>query len=682
VVARRPQTGRTARGTVRIVLVRILGPSPGSHADDGAGLRPMERKLVAALAVCRPGSVSVDSLASALWTSHPPTSARKTIQTNVLRVRTKLGRTAIETIGNGYRLGAGVETDIERFERAVREAAETTSCRTARWDAALAWCSSAPLEELRHWAPADSRRAQFEELRQSAIEARWEAALDEQSPEDVVADLEALVAAEPLREQRWSLLLVAYERAGRRVDGLRAFERARRTLALELGVSPGAELVEKYESLLREEGAPSDAPTSRFDHVTLSDRRATEAEAARARGDAATAARLFVDAARCARDAGDVRRFAEAALGAAGDGWRASLDATDEIVLLLTEALEQVPAGPTRLRARLLARSAIAQSHHRSAAECEATATKALAIARAIEEPSVIACALHALCVVVWDPGRHEQHWKWADELLALADVRPDEPWDRWALPIVARLRAIDGNIVGACEALDQLSDEASRCGDRGGLFDASYAGVLRATVAGDWSNARACAGATRAAADAALIDPAGGALLQMGMLGIIDLLAGPTDVEPLGPIEWPMPSMELSVKAWYADCLARTGQVETACEALAAIDPSFVADVAHDAYWLATLSMLADAAHLTRHEQTGTAVWECLRPVIDLTIFDPGLLYRGSAAHAAGLAAAACGRDRDAIDLLTVGLAQHEAHGSPWMIVRSRHALAALTVD
>ena len=252
--------------------------------------------LVAALAVRRPAPVSVDSIAEALWASDPPKSARKTIQTNVLRVRTKLGRTAIETVGESYRLGADVEVDIERFERAVHEAAASRHGGTAPWDAALAWCTDAPLDELRHWPPADGRRVQLTELRQSAIEARWESALDELSPSELVPMLEALVAAEPLREQRWSLLLAAYQRAGRRVEGLRAFERARRTLALEIGVSPGPELVERYESLLRDETEPADVPVRgaipSFDLISLSDRRCTEALAARARGDASTATRV------------------------------------------------------------------------------------------------------------------------------------------------------------------------------------------------------------------------------------------------------------------------------------------------------------------------------------------------------------------------------------------------------
>ena len=121
-----------------------------------------------------------------------------------------------------------------------------------------------------------------------------------------------------------------------------------------------------------------------------------------------------------------------------------------------------------------------------------------------------------------------------------------------------------------------------------------------------------------------ALIDPAGGALQEMGMLGIIGLLEGPTDVVPLPPIEWPMPSMELSFRAWHADCLARAGRIEHAAEALTLIAPSFVTDVDHDGYWLATLSMLADAAHLTGDASTGAAVWQALRSVTHLTIVDP----------------------------------------------------------
>jgi DNA-binding SARP family transcriptional activator len=668
-------------------MVRVLGqfrvadPDAADGADPAACLRPMERRLLAALAVRRPAVVSVDSLGDALWGGDAPASMRKTIQNNVLRLRAKLGPSVVETVEHGYRLGPDVDLDIERFEDAVRRAERATGARVASWDAALAWCGDAPLAELSHWSPADARRAQLDELWRSGVEARWEAALVEGSPGDLVPQLEALVAAAPLRERRWALLLAAYQRAGRRADGLRAFERARRTLAVEIGVSPGPELVEAYESVLREEAAPGGPPSvaGRPDLVSRSDRRRDEALAAIERGDPRAAVACFVAAAGLARDAGDVRRFAEAALGAAGDGWRTSLDATGETVSLLAEAVERVPVGPTPLRSRLMARLAVIRSHHVPAAEAEAAAARALAIARALGQPALLAGALHALGVVVWDPLRRDKRWAWADELVALAAGHSARPWRRWALPIVARLRVTDGDVAGACRALDGLDAEGSACRDPGARFSASHVGVLRATVAGDWPAARAAAAACRALSEAVAVEPGDAALMEMGMLAIIDLLGGPSAVPTMAPLEWPVPSLALSAKAWHADCLARVGRPGEAAVELAAIGPDAVAGVERDGYWLPTLSMLADAAHLAGSRAVADAVDGCLRPVAEVTIVDPGLCYRGAAAHAAGLAAATCGRRRDAFELLSDGLARHREQGSPWMAERSQDALTRL---
>ena len=48
-------------------------------------------------------------------------------------------------------------------------------------------------------------------------------------------------------------------------------------------------------------------------------------------------------------------------------------------------------------------------------------------------------------------------------------------------------------------------------------------------------------------------------------MLGVFDLLAGPTNVRALAPIDWPMPSIVLTVRLGDADCLARTGRLAAA---------------------------------------------------------------------------------------------------------------------
>ena len=58
----------------------------------------------------------------------------------------------------------------------------------------------------------------------------------------LVPELEALVAEDPLREERWRLLVLALYRAHRQGDALAALRRARETLADELGVEPGPAL--------------------------------------------------------------------------------------------------------------------------------------------------------------------------------------------------------------------------------------------------------------------------------------------------------------------------------------------------------------------------------------------------------------------------------------------------------
>ncbi len=59
---------------------------------------------------------------------------------------------------------------------------------------------------------------------------------------EIVGELEALVTAEPLRERRWAMLMLAQYRAGRQADALRSYQRARTMLGEELGIEPGPEL--------------------------------------------------------------------------------------------------------------------------------------------------------------------------------------------------------------------------------------------------------------------------------------------------------------------------------------------------------------------------------------------------------------------------------------------------------
>lgn len=71
----------------------------------------------------------------------------------------------------------------------------------------------------------------------------------------MLAEAQALVAREPLRERRWALLATAQYQAGRQGEALRTLRRARTVLTTELGVDPGPELVSLEQAILRQDPA-------------------------------------------------------------------------------------------------------------------------------------------------------------------------------------------------------------------------------------------------------------------------------------------------------------------------------------------------------------------------------------------------------------------------------------------
>jgi DNA-binding SARP family transcriptional activator len=241
--------------------VRVLGPL---HVFDGAREVPIggarERTLLAALAV-RPGdALSADQLVDALWRERPPRSAAKQLQNHVLRVRKALGTDAIRTAQAGYALGGEIDVDAVRFESCVREARAAAARGDQRESVplfadALAMWRGRPFVELDGWDGGTAQVARLEELRRSVEEEAIDARLALGAATDSVADAEALVAAEPLREHRWVQLMRALYRTGRQADALRAYQRARETLARELGIEPGPELRMTEQAVLAQDEA-------------------------------------------------------------------------------------------------------------------------------------------------------------------------------------------------------------------------------------------------------------------------------------------------------------------------------------------------------------------------------------------------------------------------------------------
>ena len=167
-----------------------------------------------------------------------------------------LGTATIETTPSGYRLVAGDDdVDAWRFEHLVHRAAELAELdehdRAADvLDRALALWRGEPFADLDGWAPGAAEASRLVELRRRAEERLVEARLALAEHGDVVGTARTLAAAEPLREQRWALLALALYRAGRQGEALRALHEARMVLADQLGVEPGAELVDLEAAIL------------------------------------------------------------------------------------------------------------------------------------------------------------------------------------------------------------------------------------------------------------------------------------------------------------------------------------------------------------------------------------------------------------------------------------------------
>ena len=102
---------------------------------------------------------------------------------------------------------------------------------------------------------ARAEAGRLEEQRLAALEARAEALLACGRPRDLMAELETLTAAHPLRERFWYLQMLALYRAGRQADALHAYRELRDILVAELAIEPGPELRELHARILRQDPA-------------------------------------------------------------------------------------------------------------------------------------------------------------------------------------------------------------------------------------------------------------------------------------------------------------------------------------------------------------------------------------------------------------------------------------------
>lgn len=252
--------GNSRAGTGLIELA-ILGPFEASR--DGAPVRvgaAKERALLALLVLHRGEVVPRDKLIEALWGATPPATAGHALEVYVSKLRSALGREVVETRAAGYALALPPDSvDADRFERLVdrarEEAGHDVASAAGTLREALGIWRGPALVDVAYEEFAQVEIGRLEELRLVALEERVEADLRLGRHGALVAELEALVREQPLRERLRGQFMLALYRSGRQADALEAFNDARETLLSELGLDPSPGLSNLQTSILRHDPA-------------------------------------------------------------------------------------------------------------------------------------------------------------------------------------------------------------------------------------------------------------------------------------------------------------------------------------------------------------------------------------------------------------------------------------------
>lgn len=238
---------------------RILGPL--EVEDQGRRLSlggPKQRAVLAFLLLTPNQPVSVDRLIDALWGSRPPSGAANALQYHVSQLRKLLGDgEVVVTREPGYLARIQPDQlDLLRFERLVSEAESAAPAEAARLlRAALELFTGEPLQDLADQPFAQAEIRRLEEVRLAALELRIEAELALGRHAPLVPELEALVAAHPLRERLSGALMRALYGAGRQAEALDVYRKTRETFVDELGIEPSPALRELERSMLRQDPA-------------------------------------------------------------------------------------------------------------------------------------------------------------------------------------------------------------------------------------------------------------------------------------------------------------------------------------------------------------------------------------------------------------------------------------------
>ncbi|GAA0903172.1 AfsR/SARP family transcriptional regulator [Virgisporangium aurantiacum] len=244
---------------MRFSVLGLVSLSDGTETVILPSSKPTS--LLAALLLRPNQTVRAEYLQNVVWEGSPPSTAKATLQTYVLRLR-RLFRNfgfadnVIETVPGGYRLPATAATlDLVEFRELVSRAslsgdpwAELDLLRRA-----LALWQGTPLANIRSGLLQRDDLPGLTEEWLRAAERRFDLELDVGPHREVIAELRSAVRQHPGYERFWEQLIESLYRFGRQADALAEYGNVKRHLRDELGIDPGSGLQRLELAILRGE---------------------------------------------------------------------------------------------------------------------------------------------------------------------------------------------------------------------------------------------------------------------------------------------------------------------------------------------------------------------------------------------------------------------------------------------
>ncbi|MCX5016678.1 MULTISPECIES: AfsR/SARP family transcriptional regulator [unclassified Streptomyces] len=235
---------------------------------------PKPRQVLALLALHADQVVPVSALIEELWAGTPPRSARTTLQTYVLQLRTLIA-TALEqgeggeggegrrtakdvlvTLPGGYLLNSGGGTsDVREFDRLAgmgyraMDAGDFPGAARLLREALSLWSGPA-FADVQGGIQLDMETRRLEETRLCALDQRIEADLRIGRHRELLAELTVLASRYRTHENLHGQFMLALHRSGRRGEALDVYQRLRGVLVRELGLEPSAALRRLQRSIL------------------------------------------------------------------------------------------------------------------------------------------------------------------------------------------------------------------------------------------------------------------------------------------------------------------------------------------------------------------------------------------------------------------------------------------------